>query len=130
MNLIYLVRTFKNIKSEVMVNFIQLDMVDITIITNKVALFSDLQVIKNYIKNANCINLEGVEVPCLPQSKFYLKIIDIPYLQENMLTHITSNIVEDVIKKNHIFNNVILALKLCIIKVSSKLDIAIIWLDI
>jgi len=98
--------------------------------TNKVASALDFQSIKNYIKNTNCINSKGVEVPCLPQSKFYFKIIGIPYLQENMSTPIISNVVEDIIKKNHIFNNIVLASKSCIIKISPKLDMAIVWSDI
>ena len=73
-------RALKNNKSEVMVDFVQSDSVGITIITNKVASALDLQSIKNYVKNANCIDLEEVEVLHLPQSKFYLKIIGISYL--------------------------------------------------
>ena len=38
--------------------------------------------------------------------------------------------VKDVIKKNYIFNNITLASRPHIIKVSFKLDIAIIWVDI
>ena len=102
----------------------------ITIVTNKVTLASDLQTIENYVKTANHINSTRVEVLCLSQSKFYLKIIGIPYYQENSSSPITSNVVEDIIKQNHIFNNVVLASKLHIIKVSPKLDIAIVWLDI
>jgi len=47
-----------------------------------------------------------------------------------MNTPLTSNVVEDIIKKNHIFNNIALASRPCIIKVSSKSDMAIIWVDI
>ena len=43
---------------------------------------------------------------------------------------ITLDDVEKILKNNHIFNDVILALKPRIIKVSPKLDIAIIWIDI
>lgn len=120
----------KNIKLEVMVDFIWSDSAGITIVTNKVASVLNLQSIENYIKSANHINLQGVEVPHLPQSKSYLKIIDISYLQENMSTPITSNVVKDIIKKNQIFNNIILALKSYIIKISPKSDMAIVWLDI
>jgi len=74
--------------------------------------------------------MDKVEVPKLPQSKSYLKIIGILYLQENIVTPITLSVVEDVIKKNHIFNNIILVSKPYIIKVSPKLDMAIIWMDI
>jgi len=38
--------------------------------------------------------------------------------------------VKDIIKQNQIFNNIVLTSKLHVIKVSSKLDMAIIWLDI
>ena len=103
---------------------------NIIIVTNKVTLASDLQTIENYIKTANCINLTRVEVPCLSQSKSYLKIIDVPYYQENLSSPITLNVVEDIIKQNHIFNNVVLASKLHVIKVFPKLDMAIVWLDI
>ena len=94
--------------------------------TNKVAFFLDLQTIKNYIKNINHINADRVKVPRLPQSKSYLKIIGIFYLQENLITSITSSVVEGIIKNNHIFDNIILASKPYIIKVSSKSDMFII----
>jgi len=116
-------KTLKNIKTEVMVNFIQLDSSSIIIMTNKVTLSLELQTIKNYVKNTNCINTDKVKVLRLPQSKSYLKIIDILYLQENMNTPITSSVVEDFIKKNHIFKNIMLASRPCIIKVSPRLDI-------
>jgi len=48
--------------------------------TNNVVLNLELQTVKNYIKNANCIIAEGVEIPRLLQSKSYLKIIGIPFL--------------------------------------------------
>ena len=59
-----------------------------------------------------------------------MKIIGIPYLLENTNILITLDFVEATIKNNHIFNNIAIASKSCIIKVSSKSNIAIIWLDI
>ena len=59
-------RVLKNIKSDIMVDFICLDPLGITIITSKVASISNLQSIKNYIKSANSIDSTGVKVPCLP----------------------------------------------------------------
>jgi len=123
-------RVLKNIKSEVMINFIQVETSSIIIVTNKVVLSLDLQMIKNYIKNTNCINADEVKVPRLPQSKSYLKIIGIPYLQENTNNPLTLNIVEDIIKNNYIFNNIILASRPRIIKIFPKLDMTIIWVDI
>jgi len=96
----------------------------------KVASSLDLQMIKNYVKNTKHINVDEVEVPRLLQSKSYLKIIGIPYLQENTVTLITSSVVENIIKKNQIFNNIVLASKLLIIKVFPKSDMAIILVDI
>jgi len=59
-----------------------------------------------------------------------LKIIGIPYLIKNTSTPINSSMVETILKNNHIFNNILLTSKPQVIKVSSKSDIAIIWLDI
>lgn len=92
-------RVLKNIKSEAMVDFDQLDPKSIIITTNKVATLLNLQTIENYMKNANSINADRVKVPRLSQSKFYLKIIGISYLQENLFIPITLSIVEDIIKK-------------------------------
>ena len=119
-------RVLKNIKMNVMVDFIWSDCNSIVIITNKVTSSLELQMIENYVKNTNCISANRVKVPRLSQFKSYLKIIGIPFLQENTNIPINSSIIEDIIKKNHIFNNIMLASKPHIIKVSPKLDIAII----
>ena len=50
---------------------------------NKVTSLLDLQTIKNYIKNTDYINSNNIEIPCLSQSKSYLKIIGISYLIES-----------------------------------------------
>ena len=123
-------RVLKNIKMDVMVDFVWQDLNGIIIVTNKVALILKLQTIENYVKNADCINTKEVKTPRLLQSKFYLKIIGIPYIQENTNTPITSSVVEDIIKKNHIFNNVVLASRPHIIKISPRSNIAIIWVNI
>ena len=123
-------KVLKNIITDVMVDFIQQDLNSIIIITNKVTLILELQMIGNYVKNTNHINTEEVETLRLPQSKFYLEIIDILYLQENTNTPIISSVVEDIIKRNHIFNNIVLVSRPCIIKISSRSDMAIIWVDI
>jgi len=65
-------------------------------------------------------------MPHLPQSKSYLKMIDIPYLIENINIPINSSMVETVLKNNHIFNNIFLALKPQVIKILSKSDIKIV----
>jgi len=71
-------RNLKNMKSEVLVDFICSNPVGITVITNKVSLPSDLLIIKNYVKNLESIYSSQVDSSWLPQSKSYFKIIGIP----------------------------------------------------
>jgi len=123
-------RTLKNIKLNIIADFVYMDQAGITIITNKVATPLNLQIIKRYIKNTNQIDSNNVKTPQLPQSKSYLKIIDIPYLLKNTNTPMMTDVVETIIRNNHIFNNIIVASRLRNIKVFLKLDIVIIWLDI
>jgi len=78
---------------------------------NKVASTSDLQTVENYVKNIDHLDLKDMKILCLPQSKSYLKIIDIPYLMENTKMPINFSVVESILKNNHIFNNVSLASK-------------------
>ena len=59
-------RALKNIKSDIIVDFICSDPLGIIIITSKVASTSNLQFIKKYIKSTNNIDSNGVKVPCLP----------------------------------------------------------------
>jgi len=54
-------RVLKNIKLNIMVNFIYQEQSEVTIITNKVASYLDLQTIK-YVKNTNCIEANEVKV--------------------------------------------------------------------
>ena len=119
-------KALKNIKSEVTVDFICSDQSGVIIVTYKIASSPDLQTIESYIKSTKHINTKRVEALQLPQSKLYLKIIGIPYIRENTNTPITSEVVEEIIKKNYIFNNIALALRLQIIKIFSKSNIAII----
>jgi len=120
----------KNIKSEVRTDFARAEQLGIVITMNKVTSPSDFQTIENYIKNAEHINSNEVDIPHLPQLKFYLKIIGIPYLMENTNTLINSSVVKIILKNNYIFNNILLASKPYIVKVSLKSDMVIVWLDI
>jgi len=96
-------KALRNIKSDISVNFICSDPLGIMVVTYKVTSSSNLQVIKNYIKNMNCIDITGVNTPCLLQFKSYLKIISIPYFQYDLSNHLTSEKdVENIIKQNQI----------------------------
>ena len=53
-------RVFKNIKSEIVANFVQSDQYGIIITTNKVTSILDLYTIENYIKNTNNINSNDI----------------------------------------------------------------------
>ena len=55
-------RALQSIKSDIKVNFIHSENLGVTIITNKVALLLDLQMIKIYVKNAKHIIVEEVKV--------------------------------------------------------------------
>jgi len=100
-HIVNLDRFLKNIKSNIIADYIWAELIDITIVTNKVATLSDLQVIENYVKNVENVNLENIKTLRLPQSKFYLKIIGISYLMKNTNVSITLNFIELIIKSNH-----------------------------
>ena len=124
-------RNLRNAKSEVLVDFIHSDPLGVTIVTNKVSLPSDLLIIEKYVKNLENIDSSQVDSSYLPQSKSYLKIIGISYFShENIQDCLSSSNVESIIKQNQIFDNITLAFKPRVIKVSPKLDMAIIWVDI
>ena len=55
-------KTLKNIKSEVIADFVCNNLASIVIVTNKVALSLDLQTIEKYVKNINQINSDSVEI--------------------------------------------------------------------
>ena len=120
-------RSLRNTKLKVLVDFIQSDVSSVTVITNKVTVQSNLYIIENYIKKIDNIDTINIDIPCLSQSKFYLKIIDLSHFcHNNSNEHLTPNNIENMIKQNHIFDNVVLTLKLHIIKVSPKSDMSII----
>ena len=123
-------RVLKNIKLEVMVDFIYIEKYRLVIMTNKIASALDLQTIEKYIKNIYNIKTNHVESLRLPQWKFFLKIISISYILKSTNIYISIEEVEKIIKENHIFNNVILASRPRIIKILPKSDILIIWIDI
>ena len=104
-------KALKNIKSDILADFIYNDHCKLIITTNKVVSLSDLSIIENYIKNVDAIESENIMAPCLPQSKSYLKIIGILYILENANMPINSSIVESIIKFTYIFNNVFLMFK-------------------
>ena len=124
-------RLLCNAKSDILTNYICADPIGITIVTNKVSQQSDMAIINNYVKSLNDINSLQIDEPRLPKSKSYLKIIGIPFfLHANSQERLTPNDIETILKQNHIFDNISLASKPRVIKVSPKSDMSIVWLDI
>ena len=122
--------TLKTIKSNTIANFIHIDSKGIVITTNNISSGSDLQEIEKYAKNSLPSDVENVSLPRLLQSKSYLKIIGILYISKKINNQISSDDIENVLKNNHLFNDIVLASKPCIIKVSPKSNMAIIWINI
>ena len=120
----------KNIKSKIMADFIYIKDKDIVISTNNIASPSNLQEIEKYVKSSLANDSDQMSSPRLPQLKSYLKIVGIPYVNEQSNLHISPEDLKKILKNNHIFNNIVLASRLKIIKVSPKSDMAIIWIDI
>ena len=125
-------RSLRNAKTDVLVDYIQSDNTGISVIVNKIAQQSDISIIDNYIKNFNNINSLQVEDARLLMSKSYLKIIGIPYYpySDNCQTKLSSDDIQNILKQNHIFDNISLASKPRVIKVSPKSDMASVWIDI
>ena len=117
-------------KSSTIADFIHVNNKGIVVTTNNIVLSSDLQKIEKYVKNSLFSDTDKMSLAKLPQSKSYLKIVSVPFISEKTNSCITLDEIEDVLKNNHIFNNIVLASKPRVIKMSSKLDMAIIWIDI
>ena len=123
-------RALKNIKLNIMADFIQTNIKGVIISTNNIMSLLDLQEIEKYVKSTLCAVADQIDSPKLLQLKSYLKIVGIPYLSKISNFCLSSDEVEKILKANHIFNDIILASKLRVIKVSPKLDMSIIWINI
>ena len=68
-------RVLKNIKSDIMADFIYIEKISLVITMNKVANASNLQMIENYVKNLYNVDVSNVNFLRLPQSKSYLNVV-------------------------------------------------------
>ena len=119
-------QALKNIKSDVIIDFIYSDYRELVLVSNKVMAQLNICVISHYVENVNNMNSEDIQDGHLPQSKSYIKILGRPYLLENTNTPINSEVIENIIKTTHIFNDIKVASKPYVCKVSPKSDMAII----
>ena len=120
----------KTIKSNTIADFIHVDSKGIIITTNNISSGSDLQEIEKYVKNSLSSDTDKVSSPRLLQLKLYLKIVGILFISEKTSNCVSPDKIENVLKNNHLFNDIILASKPYVIKVSPKTNMAIIWIDI
>ena len=121
-------KCLNNIKSDIITDFICLTNNGIIITIKKPANTSDLLTIEKYLKDIQNVNLDSIESPQLPKSKSYLKIVGLFHKMEQGI--LTPDIVEGVLKESHLFEGIILTSKPCVIKMSPKSDMAVVWVDI
>ena len=95
---------------------------------NKPANALNLSTIKKFLKNIANINSDLIEGPHLLKSKSYMKIIGLPHKIEQEV--ITSKYIEGILKETHLFKDIVLASKPCIIKAFPKSNITVVWVDI
>jgi len=119
----------KSIKSTTRAKFICPCPGGISINTNSILNTSDLNIIERYLKSINGTGNDEVLAPRLPQSKSYLKITGISYIQPNG-NKLTSDNITTTMKQLELFEPVNLAAKPRVIKASPKSDMTIIWFDI
>ena len=118
----------KNSNSDVITNFICLSSNRVIITTNQPANESELSRIEKFLKKINNIDPSSIEASHLPKSKSYMKIIGLPLNSESGM--ITSDFIKSVLKEIHLFKDITLASKPCVIKASPKSDKVVIWVDI
>ena len=123
-------RALKNVKSNILVNFIYLDKLGITITSNLVVSQLDLLVIERYMKSINNVSSDNVQIPQLPQLKLCLKIISILFFIEDTNTPIMLDNIKAIIKASHIFNDLTLTSKSRVIKAFPKSNMTVIWIDV
>jgi len=121
---------FKTCKSDTTIDCIRAVWNGITVTTNKVAAPSDLSIMERYFKGLEDINADDNLTPRLSQSKSYLKILGIPFYGNNSSAPITNTQVEGVLSRLSMFDNITLASRPRVVRVSPKSDMAVVWIDI
>ena len=117
-------KCLKNSKSDIIVNFIQININRIIIIINRPASNLNLSTIEKYLKNIQNVNPDFIESPCLLKSKSYMKIVGLLYSSESEVR--TSDVMKAVLKESHLFKDTILVSKPHIIKALPKSDKAMV----
>jgi len=115
----------KNIKSVTRAEFIHPCPRGVSINTNSIPNTSNHNTIERYLKSIDSAGNNKILTLWLPQSKSYLKITSIPYIQPNG-NKLTGDGITTTMKHLELFEPVNLAAKSRVIKASPKPNIAII----
>ena len=99
-------KCLKNSKSDIIADFIRININGIVITTNKPASNLDLSTIEKYLKNIQNVNLNSIESSHLSKSKSYMKIIGLPY--SSKLGVFTPDVMEAVLKELHLFKDAVM----------------------
>jgi len=119
---------FRSYKSNLSIDCIRVTSSRIMVTTNNVASTSDLSLVKKYFKSLDDIESKDIS-PRLPQSKSFLKILGVPFFDSNQ-NPIKSTEVKNILTKTHLFNNITLSSRPCVIRASKNSDMVVIWVDI
>jgi len=119
---------FKSYKLGTSVDCIRETSNSLMVITNNVASPSDLSLLEKYIKGIDDIETKDISSR-LPQSKSFLKILGVPYFDEEK-TPVKTTTVENILTNTHLFDNVTLSSRPRIIRASRNSDMAVIWVNI
>ena len=98
--------------------------------THSVASVAELEVIKQWVKEIAGLSDNTEVEPCLPQSKFFLKILGVLYWDSNSSLSITPAQVVEALSSSPLFEGITLASMSCIMKASPSSDMSVIWIDI
>ena len=119
-----------NAHSKLRVESVHKAWVGVSMSTNSVASAAELEVIKQWLKKTAGLG-ESTEVePRLPQSKSFLKILDVPYWDSKSSLPITPAQVAEALSCSPLFESVTLASMPHIMKASPSSDMSVIWIDI
>jgi len=108
LSLVFVTSGYHNTNSKNFANFVCLKNNKVVITTNQTAFAQNMSIINNCIREIENIDSKYIDIPWLPMSKSYLKILDLPYIMNSTNLPITPDIVISVLKEIHIFNNVAL----------------------
>ena len=118
--------SLRSIKSNFTIDFIHINHCGLIVTSNKVISQLDISMISKYVKNCDNVDSSNIQEVQLLQSKLYLKILGISYIMKGINVSINSEVIETIIKSTHIFDNINIVSKLCVIKVFLKYGIVII----